>query len=276
MDILALVASRRSPGNSELLALEAAAGAEMAGAKVEKINMADLNIKACAGCLRCVFKGSCSGDDDMGMLLQKLLHADGLIVSAPTYLLSPAAIIKRIVDRGLMMSLYIDELAERRRGAVTISVAGKNDWNPLGMEMLNQFSLVYGYPVVDYLEAFAPGPGEILLQDEVVSSANQQGKRLVEYLQGKAEAKPAAANQCPCCYSRSFRLLGGNRVQCPFCLVEGTIAPDGTIHIPDEVLEDNFWTPGHRKRHLEDWIKATRGVFLQNREEVKERLKKYY
>lgn len=273
--ILTLVASRRSPGNSELLAREASAGAELAGAHVELLNIAKLNIAPCEGCLGCVFRGKCAEQDDMDMLIEKFLEADGLIVSAPIYLLSPASVVKKIMDRALMMALYIDELSQRKRGALSLSVAGKADWNPIGMEVLNQMALSYGFPIFNYLETYAPGPGEILLQEDTIEETHNLGYGLVKYIEGNSPARAPEENQCPSCYSRSFRLLGNNRVQCPFCLVEGTMDSQGAIHIPEEILNDAFWTPKHRKRHLEDWIKATRGVFLKNRPAIKEKLEKY-
>ncbi|MBS3886044.1 MAG: flavodoxin family protein [Firmicutes bacterium] len=275
MKILTLIASRRSPGNSEILAKQASAGAERAGATVEIVNIAAFNIAACEGCLACVFRGKCREEDQMGMLVEKLLKADGLIVVAPIYLLSPASIIKKVMDRALMMSLYADELAEKQRGALTITVAGKSDWNPIGMEMMNQFALSYGFPVYNFMEAYAPGPGEILLQEETMLAVDLLGEGLALYLQGKTEARKPAANQCPFCYSRSVRLLGNNKIQCPFCLIEGTLDQNYQINVSQEALEHAFWTPAHRKRHLEDWIKATRGRYMQNRDAIKEKLEKY-
>lgn len=275
MNVLVLVASRRSPGNSELLALEAKAGAQEAGAATEIINISRLNIESCEGCLRCVFKGSCSGEDDMEMLLKKMLKADGLIISAPVYLLSPTSVIKKIMDRALMASLYIDELAQRKRGALTITVAGKSDWNPLGTEMVNQFAFSYGFPVFNYIEAYAPGPAEILLQEELIKQVRQNGRDLVKYIKGEIGAREAAENQCPSCYSRSFRFLGNNEVQCPICLAKGTLDENNKVVIPQSEVDDAFWTPDHRKRHLEEWIKATRGRYMENRPKIRELLRKY-
>ena len=101
------------------------------------------------------------------------------------------------------------------------------------------------------------------------------GEGLALYLQGKTEARKPAANQCPFCYSRSVRLLGNNKIQCPFCLIEGTLDQNYQINVSQEALEHAFWTPAHRKRHLEDWIKATRGRYMQNRDAIKEKLEKY-
>ncbi len=276
MNVLTLIASRRSRGNSKVLALEASEGAERAGAKVELLNMTELSIDACQGCLRCVFNGSCSSDDDMGPLLKKIIQADCLIVSAPTYLLSPAAVVKKLIDRALVIALYADELSERKRAALTISVAGKEDWNPTGPEVLNQFALAYGFPIFNYLEAYAPGPGEILLQNSSIKEAGDLGYGLVEHVRGNLEARKPTPTQCPACYSRSFRLLGDNLVQCPFCLVKGEMDGQGGIRITSDIVKDSFWEPGHRKHHLEDWIKATRGTYLENRAEIKEKLKKYF
>lgn len=276
MKILTLVASRRSPGNSELLAKQASAGAEQAGAHVELLNMTNYKVAACEGCLACVFRGKCREEDEMDFLVKKLIEADGLIIAAPIYLLSPASVIKKVMDRALMMALYIDELSGKKRAALTMTVAGKADWNPIGMEMMNQFALSYGFPVYDYLEAYAPGPGEILLQEDLMENVKQLGAGLVSHLKGEAPARIPEPNQCPSCFSRSVRLLGENKIQCPFCLVEGTLDEQNHIHIPQDVLEDSFWTPKHRKRHLEDWIKATRGRYLENKDIVKEKMKEFY
>ncbi|MCW3491551.1 flavodoxin family protein [Dethiobacter alkaliphilus] len=274
MKILSLIASRRSPGNSEILVKQASNAAQKAGAEVETINITDLNIASCEGCLACVFRGKCREEDQMDTLVEKLIQADGLIVAAPIYLLSPASVIKKIMDRALMMSLYIDDMQGRRRGSLNMTVAGKADWNPIGMEMMNQFALSFGFPVYNYREAYAPGPGEILLQDDLMEDVASLGAGLVSYLRGETEPRPPEPNQCPSCYSRSVRLLGENKIQCPFCLVEGTLE-NNHINIPQEVLNDAFWTPQHRKRHLEDWIKATRGRYMKNREAVKQKLKDF-
>jgi multimeric flavodoxin WrbA len=276
MKILTLVASRRSPGNSELLAKQASAGAEQAGAHIEFLNMTDYKVAACEGCLACVFRGKCREEDQMDFLVNKLIEADGLIIAAPIYLLSPASVIKKVMDRALMMALYIDELSGKKRAALTMTVAGKADWNPIGMEMMNQFALSYGFPVYDYLEAYAPGPGEILLQEDLMENVKQLGAGLVSHLKGEAPARTPQPNQCPSCFSRSVRLLGENKIQCPFCLVEGTLNEQHHIHIPQDVLNDSFWTPKHRKQHLEDWIKATRGRYLKNKDTVKEKMKEFY
>jgi hypothetical protein len=274
--VLTLMASRRLRGNSHVLALEAAAGAESYGAEIEMLNLTELRIDTCEGCLRCVFKGKCSADDDMEMLLKKIIAADGLIVSCPVYLLSPAAVIKKLVDRALVIALYADELFNKRRGALTITSAGKEDWNPLGLEMLNQFALAYGFPIYNYLEAYAPGPAEILLQDRLLAETGNLGAGLVKYIQGEAEARIVEPNQCPSCYSRSFRFLGNLQVQCPICLVKGEIDSSGNITILSDITKDSFWEPGHRKSHLEEWVKATRGPYLENRPKIREKLKKYF
>lgn len=276
MKIVTMIASRRSPGNSEILAKHASAGAIQAGAEVEEINLTKLNIAACEGCLACVFRGKCREEDEMDFLVEKLIQADGLIVAAPIYLLSPASVIKKVMDRALMMALYIDDITPKQRGALTITVAGKEDWNPVGMEVMNQFALAYGFPVYNYLETYAPGPGEILLQDELLNQVYELGQGLTAYVKGEASGRKPEHNQCPYCFSRSVRLLGQNKTQCPFCLVEGTLKQDGTIEVAPDELEHAFWTPSHRKRHLEDWIKATRGTYLNNRAAVTEKLKSFY
>ncbi|MHB1419181.1 MAG: flavodoxin family protein [Bacillota bacterium] len=279
LKILGIIGSKRPLGNSEVLMQEAVQGAEKEGAQGELIHLADLNLQFCRGCLACVFKGGgCAiKNDDMPEFLNKIMEADALLVAAPTYVLSPAAVIKTVCDRSLMMSPYLDELSKRKRAAATITVAGNGQWNPLGLEMLNQFALILGYPVVDYLEAYQPGPGEVLLNDSLIEAANQLGRKVVRNIQGEDAPRIPEINQCPHCYGKAFELGSDGKVTCKICLATGEISNSGSeVSIKFDTTEGhNFWSWEHRMAHQQDWIIPTRDRYLANRLLIKEKLAKY-
>ncbi len=100
MKILALSASPRKGGNSDLLldaAIEAAAGR---GAEIEKIHVYDLSIKPCIGCLRCNVIGRCAQKgDDWAAFAAKFMEADALLIAAPVYFWYVPGMLKTLIDR---------------------------------------------------------------------------------------------------------------------------------------------------------------------------------
>ncbi|MHB1126683.1 MAG: flavodoxin family protein [Bacillota bacterium] len=279
LKVLGIIGSKRPLGNSEVLMREAVQGAEQEGAQAELIRLADMNLQFCRGCLACVFKGACAiKDDDMPGFLEKIMEADAMIVAAPTYVLSPAAVIKAACDRSLMMSPFLDELSRRKRAAATITVAGNGQWNPLGLELLNQFALILGYQVVDYLEAYQPGPGEVLLDDSLIEAAYQLGQKVVRSAMGEETPRVPENNQCPHCYGKAFEINSEGKITCKICLATGELKNNGSGTVINFDNADDghyFWSWDHRMAHQHDWIIPTRDRYLAKRMLIKEKLTKY-
>jgi len=277
--ILGITCSYRRFGNSDVLLQEALLGARESGVEVEYLRLSDFNIKPCRGCLACVFKGECSvKEDDMPILWDKMKDSDGLLVSAPTYVFSPAGSVKMVIDRAFICAKDIDEVFQRNRVAATISVAGNSKWNPLGLEILNFLPLVFGYRLVDYLEAYATGPGEVLLNEENISGARRLGLVVAAELQGKTKRREPAPGQCPVCYSKSFRLADSGEMQCCTCGVKGKVLLKGNkwkFEVNPADLSSHFHSYKHRREHLDGWIIPSKDRFLANREAIRERLRKY-
>ena len=81
---------------------------ESTGAKVKYINLADLNIKPCTGCLSCWGRteGECViKNDDISIVKEKLLNADIIIESFPLFFFSMPGVLKSFTDRLLSMML---------------------------------------------------------------------------------------------------------------------------------------------------------------------------
>lgn len=277
--ILGIACSKRRLGNSDLLLQEALLAAKSLGAETEYLRLADLNIKPCLGCLSCVYKGTCAiKDDDMETLWKKLKDADGLIIAAPTYLFSPPGIVKKAIDRTLSITNDLAELAQRKRFAATINVAGNIKWNFLGVEFLNLFALAYHFEVIDYLEAYSTGPGEVLLKDEYPEQARRLGEIIVKALSGEVIRRKPELNQCPACYSKSFQFASPQKVFCCVCATSGKLVPGQSgveIIFDEQEVAHHFWTPAHRRFHLDDWVIPTKDVFLKKKEAIKPLLAKY-
>lgn len=102
MRVLAISASPRKGGNSDVLCDRFLQGAAEAGHETEKIRLTEKRIAPCAACYACGKDGhACVQKDDMSEILQKLIDADVIVLSTPVYFYSVAAQMKTMIDRCL-------------------------------------------------------------------------------------------------------------------------------------------------------------------------------
>jgi multimeric flavodoxin WrbA len=99
LKILALSASPRIKGNSDLLLDAFLEGACGAGVSCEKIHLVKKDIRPCIGCEKCFEKGDCQFDDDAPKLYAPLLNADLVILATPIYFYSTSTWAKLLIDR---------------------------------------------------------------------------------------------------------------------------------------------------------------------------------
>lgn len=98
-NVVILSASPRRNGNSDILCDEFMKGATEASHDVEKIFLADKNIKYCTGCGVCNTTHECVQKDDMKEILVKLLKADVIVMASPVYFYTINAQMKTLIDR---------------------------------------------------------------------------------------------------------------------------------------------------------------------------------
>ncbi len=100
MKILALKGSPRENGNSTIMLNRFLEGCEKSGGEIKSIKPRDLDIKPCAGCLRCNLIRRCSlKGDDWEQLSNDILDADIIAISSPVYFFNFPSELKGIIDR---------------------------------------------------------------------------------------------------------------------------------------------------------------------------------
>lgn len=97
--ILVITSSMRRGGNSETLADAFARGAAEAGCSVEKIALADYELKYCKGCLACQKTGKCVIKDGTERILAKMTEADVIAFATPVYYYEMSGQMKTMLDR---------------------------------------------------------------------------------------------------------------------------------------------------------------------------------
>jgi multimeric flavodoxin WrbA len=90
MKILAINGTYRPKGTTTGLTEAALEGATSVGAETEMVLLRDHDVRHCTNCLMCYRDldseiAPCSMDDDVGEILQKVVDADGIILSSPVH-----------------------------------------------------------------------------------------------------------------------------------------------------------------------------------------------
>lgn len=98
-NILIVNSSFLKGSNSEALALQFAKGAIERGHNVKTINLKDLDLKFCIGCLACQKKGKCVLKDGINDLLPIVQNADILVFATPVYYYCMSGQLKTFLDR---------------------------------------------------------------------------------------------------------------------------------------------------------------------------------
>jgi multimeric flavodoxin WrbA len=111
--IMAIIGSPRKGGNTEILADSVIDGCKSKGpVEVEKFFIVDKNIEYCNGCLSCVEPGAqgCVIEDDMEVLLERMVECDGLIFGTPNHVRSATASMVNFLSRMLpLLTLKVEQ-----------------------------------------------------------------------------------------------------------------------------------------------------------------------
>ncbi|MDE6617685.1 MAG: flavodoxin family protein [Clostridiales bacterium] len=97
--VIIITSSPRKDGNSELLAKAFADGALSTGNDVMVLDVRELNLKYCTGCLYCQSHDACVLNDGMNGFYEKLQNADVLAFATPVYFYSICGQLKTFIDR---------------------------------------------------------------------------------------------------------------------------------------------------------------------------------
>lgn len=97
--IIALLGSPLLSGNTAKLLDRAIQGARDAGAEVEKIEVTNLNIRACREIMFCREHETCAMKDDMQGIYGKFRDIDGVILATPVMTMGIPGMLKSFIDR---------------------------------------------------------------------------------------------------------------------------------------------------------------------------------
>ena len=97
--VLGILGSPRSKGMVATLLEKVLNESKKNGNEVKQINLYDMKLEFCRGCMVCRNKGTCIINDDLENLAKEILSADVVVLAAPTYWANVPAVVKNMFDR---------------------------------------------------------------------------------------------------------------------------------------------------------------------------------
>jgi multimeric flavodoxin WrbA len=125
MKAVAINGSPRKGGNTEILLKRVLETLNSAGWDTELIRVGGKNIHGCLACYKCFENKDmkCARKDDIfNECMERLLHADAMILGSPTYFTDVSAELKALIDRSGLVSLANDRAFFRKIGAAVVAV----------------------------------------------------------------------------------------------------------------------------------------------------------
>ncbi len=176
MKILGISFSPRKNGNTVAMLKEALAAAKKDGAEVELYSVAGKNIQPCDGCWDCTKTGKCHIKDDVAILQDKMIAADGIIFGTPIYFWGMTAQAKAVIDRTISLNQPGPNLNNKVCGVVA-------SCGSLGMvSALKDFS----YYIIqrrmlpaNQVSAYLMGPDDLKKMPKCLQELNKLGHQMV-------------------------------------------------------------------------------------------------
>lgn len=129
--VLGILGSPCSTGKTAELLDAVLEGARSAGAEVERIDLAKMDIRPCQECGRCNSDAACfQTDDDMSTIYEKIRQVDAIVVASPVFFMGVTAQTKAMIDR--CQCFWVERFVKKIRAyegrqrpkGIFVSVAG--------------------------------------------------------------------------------------------------------------------------------------------------------
>jgi len=233
-------------GNTEIVLKEALRAAEAAGAEVELVRLEELHLPS---------GPDASEPDDAWWFWEKLMEADGLVVSAPIFSRYVPARLKLLMDRLLgpnadraivekliamresgtepTVPFRLDERVLKPRVAGFIAVGGAltPQWKTLALPTMHVFTFSMQTAVVDQFVVSGAGTSKsVVLDDAALARSAQLGHNVASQLGRSFDDAEYVGDEglCPLCHLDVIELRG-RAVSCATCGAEGRLADDFSV-----------------------------------------------
>lgn len=191
MKVLTINGSPRKDGNTAGMLSAAEEELRREGIDVERVSLADVDIKPCDACEEChETPWSCPIDDDAVGVLKKMVGADAILIGSPVYFGGVTAQLKALFDRSAI-PYQGSELRDKIGGALSCGGA-RQGGQELTVNQIIVFFITHDMQVANTGDGsygamgVANDKGEIAEDEEGLSSARSLGKRTAHLLKRRS------------------------------------------------------------------------------------------
>jgi multimeric flavodoxin WrbA len=269
-------------GSAEIALKEALRAAEVEGASVELIRLDELALPS---------GPDPAEPDDIWWFWERLLSADGIVLSAPIISRTVPARLKLVIDRLLgpnadraiietlvamrqageepAVPFRVDERVLRPRVAGLIAIGGSltPQWKALALPLMHSFTFSMQTAVVDQFVISGTGtPQSVVLDDDALARAAQLGRNVARQLGRSFDDAEYVGEPglCPLCHLDVIELRG-RTVACASCGARGRLANDFSVEWID--LDTSVISMAEKRAHYAE-ILETAGRHAKVREEI--------
>ena len=269
MIVFGISASQRAWGNCETATKIVLSAASRSGARTGLIRLTDLDVQPCRGCFKCLGETArCPLPDDLYGLLGDVAGADCLVLASPVYFMKPPAAMVGLLDRLLTMGGNVERPGRKRR-AVTVTIMGNRGWRGVTEPLVNITASLLGFDVSESLSLVAEGPGEVAMDDALITRLEDLGGRLAR---GDSIEPEPRRGLCPVCRSDFFRIEPPH-VTCPLCGSRGDLERLVADGVFIDAGQEPRWGLAWLNRHIDSWIKPSIVRHVERRRSVLRKLR---
>ena len=139
MKVIGIAGSLRKQSNTLQYVNKALEVVDQNGIETEIISLRKKELQPCNGCYECVKKGFCTIEgDDFDVILDKMRHADGIILGSPVYLSSVVPQMMSLLTRATFVAYWNDMFFSGKVGG-PITVARRAGHNLAFSQLLLWF-----------------------------------------------------------------------------------------------------------------------------------------
>ncbi|MBN2583858.1 MAG: flavodoxin family protein, partial [Planctomycetes bacterium] len=125
MRILAVYGNPKSGGFVHNCVDAVAQRLESRGAEVDRLHLAEIEMKDCTGCFTCLRTGRCTIDDDMAGVIERIRAADGLVCGVSVRNGLMTALFKRFYERITYTIIFCGDITDKYvLGISAVGMAG--------------------------------------------------------------------------------------------------------------------------------------------------------
>lgn len=162
------------------------------GLEMEYIHLVDYNISPCRGCRACFDRGEmhCPLKDDVPAIAAKMLEADGVILSSPTFVGSMNGILKNLLDR-LAYFCHRPAFHDKRAWVVTTVGSGGSFYTLLSMSLpLGSM----GFSVINKTGITTHTGKEVPVPDAYMGKIRKQAGKFMRSSQSGKHCRPTVSS----------------------------------------------------------------------------------